>query len=210
MKRHPGDDVGHALDAEPSSLPDWVTEATDVEDHEAREIYALAGLALYLAQVLEHGIVNCLVGVEMLGANRSGAAQRLEREIDQLWEDNFRLTLGKLVHRINSNVECADDLRINLEKSIEARNCLAHRFFREHAADFLTPEGRRLMADELKAMRDLFSSSDRQLDPIAYRLWKIVGITPELVERIVQLMRAGASDEDIDRAFEQSSTRSKD
>jgi hypothetical protein len=129
--------------------------------------------------------------------------------MDQLWDENFRLTLGKLVQAISSKMRISDNLKTDLEQSIEARNNLAHSFFREHAENFLNPEGRRLMANELKRMREQLSSTDRQLQPIADRLWKILGITPEMVERVFQLMKAGASDADIDRAFENQRARTK-
>ncbi len=47
-------------------IEDWVTEPEDQDSRETREVYALAGLALYCAQCLEHEIVNVLALSAML------------------------------------------------------------------------------------------------------------------------------------------------
>src|ERR1700686_2813702 len=81
---------------------DWLTVAEDRDNQETREVYALAGLALYMAQVLEHGIVNSLVGIRRIEwlKSKPPGAESLNLQIDRLWEDNFRLTLGQLIRSI--------------------------------------------------------------------------------------------------------------
>jgi hypothetical protein len=194
-------------DGTKSATPDWVKEASGREDEEVREIYALAGLALYLAQVLEHGIVNCLAGLELMRVGRSGI-KRVNEEVDQLWDDNFRLTLGRLVDRINSRISISPELKGNLEKSIEVRNALVHRFFREHSTNLITAEGRRFMARMLEEMRDQFSFTTQQLDLISDDLWKALGVTPDMIDRIVKLAESGMSDDEIDRLLKRERQKS--
>jgi len=207
-----------------SGPTDWVKSVGDRVDEETREVNALAGLALYMAQVLEHGVVNAVVAVRKiewlkskrpLGQVVGGThPQAVESLIDRLWDDNFQQTLGQLIKSISSEVSVDDDLQIALEQSLKARNRLAHRFFREHDINCLNAHGRRLMARELDEMRELFVSTDRRLQPVTDQLWKILGVTPDLVERAaeqsISLAKMGASEPEIERAINATLSFTKD
>lgn len=83
--------------------PDWLTVAEDRDDQESREVYALAGLALYIAQALDHGIDNSLVAIRRIQWSKSKSSKiSLNQEIEQLWDDSFRLTLGQLIKAMRS------------------------------------------------------------------------------------------------------------
>ena len=191
---------------------DWLKVTGSRADEETREVYALAGVALYMAQVLEYGIVNAVVAIrqiEWLKSKRPVGQvvggippQAVASLIDRLWNDNFQLTLGQLIKSISSEVAIEDDLHLALEQSLKARNRLAHRFFREHDINCLNSEGRRVMARELDEMRNLSDPRDRQLQPITAQVWKALGVTPDLVEQAaeqsISLARTGASEAEID------------
>jgi len=191
-------------DEPPIERDDWIKKPDDRDGEEAREVYALAGLALYAANLLEHEIVNLLVGLSRMERLKSGrTTTNLTEEIDKVWDDNFRLTLGGLITRIKSAVPVSDDLKAGLEKTLEERNRLAHRFFREHDLNFVSAAGRRQMAEELTEMRELFCSTDKGLQPITSAIWRKSGISPELrdwlAERSLELARSGVSETEIDR-----------
>ena len=44
----------------------WPVE--DLEDAKVREVYSRYGLAMFMAQVLEHGMVNAMIVVQLLPA----------------------------------------------------------------------------------------------------------------------------------------------
>jgi len=177
--------------------------------------------------VLEHGVVNAVVAVrkiewlkskhllgQVVGGVHPQVVESLTEQIERLWDDNFRLTLGQLIKSISSEVSVDDDLQIALEQSLKARNRLAHRFFREHDINCLNAHGRRLMARELDEMRELFVSTDRRLQPVTDQLWKILGVTPDLVERAaeqsISLAKMGASEPEIERAINATLSFTKD
>jgi hypothetical protein len=204
-----------------SGPTDWVKSVGNRVDEETREVYALAGLALYMAQVLEHGVVNAVVAIRQIewlkskhllgqvvgvvGGTHPQVVESLTEQIERLWDDNFGLTLGQLIKSISSEVTVDDDLQIALDQSLKARNRLAHRFFREHDINCLNAHGRRFMARELDEMRELFVSTDRLLQPVTDQLWKILGVTPDLVaraaEQSISLAKMRASEAEIERAI---------
>jgi hypothetical protein len=64
----------------------------DYDDEQTRDVYAHYGLAMYLAQNLEHGIVNALVILRLPEKERY-----TRQDIDQLMEGSFQKTLGALL-----------------------------------------------------------------------------------------------------------------
>jgi hypothetical protein len=66
----------------------------DAADEETPEIYARYGLAMYFAQVVEHAIVNLMVALR-LPERRS-----LTGGIDELMDEAFAMTFGRLVEQL--------------------------------------------------------------------------------------------------------------
>jgi hypothetical protein len=182
---------------------DWLTEPSDEQSREAREIYALAGLALYCAQCLEHEIVNTLGIVAILKTPKESADLRrtsdYESYVDGVWNEAFRKTLGGLISSLRkSGVQETRDLEDDLNRSLDARNCLVHSYFRDRAASFLTPAGRQMMAQELTKMRDQFAKTDRALHELTGGHREALGITDRILAGYVELMKRGVC-EDQDR-----------
>jgi hypothetical protein len=72
-----------------------------MEGRENREVYALAGAALYQAQCLEHEIVNSLGLAAILPywTTKRWSKSRAEYEahVDRIWDENYERTLGQLL-----------------------------------------------------------------------------------------------------------------
>ncbi len=190
------------------SAGSWVTEPQDIVSIETREVYANAGLALYLAQCLEHEIVNSLgvvAIVQILGkkwpVTRTEIAE-YQSQVDNIWDEHFERTLGQLLKVLNkSNAKISSSLDSDLRESLETRNRLVHRYFRERAEAWFQADGRKAMAEELKAMQEQFKKTDHALHEVTSRIRNACGITEETITRVADLMRAGASEQEIDRAL---------
>jgi hypothetical protein len=182
-----------------------VSPAANERDLEIREIFSLTGVALYMAQVLEHGLSNWLVLLS-LGQRRKAKKRfhgyiEVEKYIDDLEGHNFKRTLGMLIKAVKSSgVDVPETLGEILERSLDARNDIAHHFFRRHASDFLQPEGRSRMAKELKEIRILFERADQELDAIVKTLGSAIGVNESDVEKFSRMMQRGVSESDI-RAY---------
>lgn len=154
----------------------------DLPDDGARqkEIYARFGLAAYQAQVFDAGLTN-LIAIAMAYASRSGAPMTAQ-DIDALSNDLFGYTSGRLVNRL-ARIFPSEENHLNACRlAVQERNRLMHRFFWDHAQDFLTPAGMQRMADDADSVRRLLELADVGTDAISARLLERVGVTPEVVQ----------------------------
>ena len=164
----------------------------DTESDDIKEVYARFGLALYCAQVLEHGIVNALVVVDLIPSRRHLARSKAEWEaaVDAFMGLHFEHTMGKLMYDLRSVSRIPTDLDDLLKRALRKRNWLAHEFFRERATEFLTSTGRDQMLTEVHECRDLFKAADEALEKVVKPLRSAAGITDEILEREYQAMLA--------------------
>jgi hypothetical protein len=193
-------------------IEDWITEPEDQDSRETREVYALAGLALYCAQCLEHEIVNVLALSAMLRRSLrrppEGEEEDYEKYIDKVWDEGFQKTLGGLITSLRkSGVKVPTDLRNELARSLDARNRLVHAFFRERAELWFECYGRHTMADELKEIREQFVSADRALHALTEPLRVARGFSDRVVDRYVELRKRGiGEDQAMTMAIEENRT----
>lgn len=160
------------------------------EDDHVKEVYAHFGLAMYMAQVLEHGIVNAFVLLELLPKTKG---KWTPDEVEYYMNTEFEKTLGRLIRKLRTLTTIGDDFENLLGRTLKKRNWLAHDFFRERAQEFMSATGRNLMIKELQESRDLFKDADRQLDFIITPLMKKVGLTDEIVEEHLRKMKEKAN-----------------
>jgi len=156
-------------------------------DDLVRETYAHFGLAMYNAQVLEHGIVNAMVVARMPERDkitRSG--------IDAFMNRQFDSTLGQLVRELQRYVEVPNDLEESLRKALSRRNWLAHDYFRERAEDFVTDAGCHRMIEELGVAQRLFQGVDEKLTGLVRPIREKFGLTDEAIVAESQALMAKA------------------
>jgi hypothetical protein len=141
-------------------------------DHLVRETYANFGLAIFKAQVLEHGIVNAMVVARMPNRDRIG-----RRDIDAFMDRQFENTLGQLLRELKNYAAVPNDLSQVLAEALSTRNWLAHDYFRERAQDFVTDSGCHRMMAELEAAQQTFDRADQQLDELVRPIRDRFGVT---------------------------------
>jgi hypothetical protein len=147
----------------------------DQSDH-VRDVYAHFGLALYIAQVLEHALVNAMVAGQL-----PGPARMTRQQIDDFMETQFDEPLGRLIQNLRRHVHVPEELNQNLRQALNTRNRLAHRYFRERARDFMSAAGRSAMIEELEAARDEFDRATSMLDSITHPIMRRFGVTDDKV-----------------------------
>jgi hypothetical protein len=187
-------------------LSSWVSAPGDAENIETREMYALAGLALYQAQCLEHEIVNSLGLAAILPfwttTKRPKSRAEYVAYVDSVWDENYERTLGQLLHSLRqAGIAIPPALDSLLLQSLENRNRLVHRYFRERANDWFTSEGRRSLADGLNGMAELFRKADHALHEVTSKARSAIGITEQTITAVAQIMAENGSDEEIDKAL---------
>jgi hypothetical protein len=145
-------------------------EDLDEESAQIRDVYAHFGLAVYLAQCVEHGIVIALLYTKLIPGEHSRAksgkafsATDFERRFDVFMDKQFEETMGGLISRLLKSATLPAGFDIQLIKAKEVRNFLIHRYFRERAEEFVSRTGRQAMLIELKEAQELFEAVDAQL-----------------------------------------------
>ncbi len=145
-------------------------------DHLVRDTYAHFGLAMFKAQVLEHGIVNAMVVAKMPDRSRITRS-----EIDAFMDRRFENTLGQLLRELKKYIAVPDDLAEALGEALTKRNWLAHDYFRERATDFVTDIGCSGMIRELEAIQRLFDDADQKLGAIVRPIREKFGVSDEAI-----------------------------
>ena len=150
------------------------------EDEQIKEVYAHFGLAVYLAQVLEHALVIALVYSDLL-PNRTPSTT--QAHFDVFMDKHFSTTMGKMIKNLQQFMPIPAELGTLLTESRTKRNWLAHHYFRERADEFMTEKGREKMLIELKDAQTLFEKADELLDEVCRPLREKFGLTDEKIEK---------------------------
>jgi hypothetical protein len=157
----------------------------DNEVEHIKEVNARFGLAVYFSQVLEHGIVNALLIVDLIPSRRHLAPSKDQwaAEVDAFTGHHFEDTIGRLINSLRSVTRLGAGLESILRNALDKRNWLVHEYFRERAEEFISDIGRQLMLKEIDECRELFQLADASLDAIVGPLRTTQGITDEWIER---------------------------
>ena len=181
------------------------------DDAQTREVYAHFGLAIYLAQCLEHGIVNALLYAKLMPKELKRYKRRrplpfdrtgFESRFDLFMEQNFDQTIGALVRLLRETTTVPANLDAELIEAKDARNFLAHGYFRDRAEAFVSRVGRASMIAELERLQKLFVHADDELRAVVEPFAAQSGFTPEVLDRYQNeyLTRAYARAAAIDAA----------
>ena len=156
------------------------------EDEHVKTVYAHFGLAMYLAQCLEHGLANALIYLDLIPRKAKSVRTKQEwiEAFDSFMGRNFEKTLGALIRSLRDLTVIPPELGDKLTQSLKLRNWLAHHFFRERAAEFASFSGRDSMIRELKAAQELFETTDDLLDSTIELVRTKYGFTDEKVAQI--------------------------
>lgn len=168
----------------------------DADGEQVKEVYARFGLAVYYAQVLEHGIVNALVILDLIPSRRylARSADEWGSGVDAFMDRHFQVTMGRMMKNLRDITQLDNDLEQLLSGALRKRNWLVHDFFRERAAEFMSSPGREQMLSEIDRFRDLFQSTDKRLEATVAPLRRQAGLTDELLAREYERMQKEAQE----------------
>jgi len=180
-----------------------MVDELDEESAEIRDLYAQAGVALYLSQVLEHGIVNILVLADMLvlmkKARKQGVKPTAEKVAEYIAlaedaeEQHYKRTMGNLLRTLyQQEIELPSGLEELLNEALERRNRIAHRFFRERALEIANHEGRVVAIAELKEMQEVFNRADAPLEKIFRQMALKLGLSQDRLAELQQVYTEAA------------------
>jgi hypothetical protein len=150
-------------------------------EDEAKELYGQYGLTAYLGQCLEMEAGTLLLSYISVGSkiSREEAMNAIESSID-------RQTFGALLKIIKEVVKFDDKSLDAVDEALSKRNHLVHHFFRIHAHNMLTADGRKSMISELEEIRTTFLYADTVLKSVTLALLKKKGHREEELNMMVE------------------------
>jgi len=171
----------------------------DRSEH-CKDVYAHAGLALYRAQCVEQSIVQLLIFFDFFHRNVSTYTSQSDWEanLDTYDEALSKKTMGQLIKNLMALGAIDKSIEASLGDALSKRNYLAHRFFVDHALNFVSANGRDHMISELEAITEYFNNVEAVLNPITEKLCEKYGLTPEkLYEIALELFAQANGDLDV-------------
>lgn len=90
--------------------------------------------------------------------------------------------MGQLIKRLRERTtlpQLSDDV---ITEALKKRNFLNHHFFREHAEDFVSMNGKRLMIAELTQIQGVLQKAQEMSQMLCLALSKALGYTPEMIQ----------------------------
>lgn len=150
-----------------------------------KELYAIFGFTFFRACILEQGVINYAVALQV-----KGTATVTAGEVTSLFDKFEENTFGRLVKSIERATQLSSTNVRGLRSAVKKRNYLAHDFWRSHDLDLTKEEGRRTMIDELLDICRFLVDVDREMDEVWLKAWESLGVSQEWIENEVdRLMR---------------------
>ena len=112
-------------------------------------------------------------------------------ERDAFFESEFAKTLGGMVTELRKRATIAPEFESRLQRGVELRNWLTHRYFWERAGSILTWEGREQMILELREAADYLGVLDAELTAVGEGWFVKAGGSMKTVEAEMAKYRSG-------------------
>jgi hypothetical protein len=157
--------------ADPSDI---AQEIALPDQDELVPIYAEFGAAVHDTQVLEFGLV-----LLMALATRYDDAHFTPEAVKALSSSQAGQTLGELFRAVRKKEYFTSPERKSIHKAIRLRNDLVHRFMVHKVEQFLSPEGRATLLDEIRGIRGAVQSADRIIASLIDRYLEEYGTSLE-------------------------------
>lgn len=157
-----------------------------------KEVFARFGRTVFKTQVFDHALVNLLTVAGMIDERMS------PDEIDKCFDGLFRKTSGQLVNDVDTQSRLETQILEICRSAVAERNRLIHRFFREHAENFMSCRGQQVMLDDLGEVGDLIEKADSACQRVMMRIGAPYGFNDEVVQVHVEQMMERLSTSDID------------
>ncbi|MBY4945231.1 hypothetical protein K6V92_01135 [Cupriavidus respiraculi] len=147
-----------------------------------KEVCAHYGAAMYFAQVLEHGIANSLLFIDLIPRTRGKWSPD---EYDDFFAQHFDKTLGNLIRALKGVCSLPAELEACLREANSRRSFLAHNFFRERI-DAIQLGKFKEIVESLESDRGYFEKANQALEQFIEPLMKRYGFTAERLQRALE------------------------
>ena len=160
------------------------------------ELYAEFGIAAEKAQVMEVEAGNAALSYLALFVDTDRISPEETAMFRSIIEDVNRKTLGAMLNHIKAFASFDDKLIEIVDKALERRNYLTHKFFRSHNFAIQSESGRQAMIAEVKEIQAALQLGLGVLNVVTDLLNHFAGRadkTKEVVEQLLLAVNASKS-----------------
>lgn len=136
-----------------------------------KELFEYLGRALHVCQLLEVNLAHIIKDLHILkGKIQGNDLLEYLQELQRILDSRLKRTLGKLFGEIRKLAKLDDEGERLLNKAVEKRNEIVHRFFYKHFIVAVAPAARYVMIRELKEAIETISGAFELSERIKQKL----------------------------------------
>ena len=156
------------------------------------QLYAEFGIAAEKAQVLEIDAGNVALGYLALFFVKPGEVSAEQSKMFRSVVDDLnRKTLGTVLRHVKSSLNFDARILEIVDRALERRNYLTHKFFRTHNFAICSAEGRKAMIAELQEIQAQLEQGRQILYAISENLDTLAGRSNSATETAQRLAARG-------------------
>lgn len=158
--------------------------APELPEELVKEVYAVFGLAYYLAECLHREMCNYY----MIGGFADPTSVTRLR-VEERYLEAESLTLGRLLQEISSKLP--EELVGELEEAVKRRNLLAHSFWHDRCHLFASVKGCESIISELMDDATLFRETSHHLEHFTWPRFEELGFSEEILTEEYRKLMSG-------------------
>lgn len=151
-----------------------------------RLVYAYFGLAIYFGQCLEETF-SIMLWTDRIFKRKVKTNEDVNEIIDAI--ENSKKTMGNFINEVKQNYNLSTSIVDQLDKILDARNYLAHKYFKLHIAKFYSEVGQLEMIKYFCDFIDDSKELDEQLKVYYTKYTDKLGLTEERIEQLKAEMK---------------------
>lgn len=159
---------------------------TEDDDGRHRLVYAYFGLAIYFGQCLEETFL-IMLWTDRIFKKKVKTNEEVNGIIDAI--ENSKKTMGIFINEVKQSYSLTTSIIDQLDKILDKRNYLAHKYFKLHIEKFHSEIGQLEMIKYFCDFIDESKQVDEQLESYYKKYTDKLGLTEQKIEQIMVEMR---------------------
>ena len=151
-----------------------------------RLVYAYFGLAIYSGQCLEETF-SIMLWTDRIFKKKVKTNAEVNEIIDAI--ENSKKTMGNFINEVKQSYNLSTSIVDQLDKILDARNYLAHKYFKLHIAKFYSEIGQLEMIKYFCDFVDDSKELDKQLKAYYKNYTDKLGLTEDRIEQLMAEMK---------------------
>jgi len=167
---------------------DLAKDEYETEDNDGRHrlVYAYFGLAIYFGQCLEETF-SIMLWTDRIFKKKFKTNAEVNKIIDAI--ENSKKTMGNFINEVKQSYNLTTSIVDQLDKLLDTRNYLAHKYFKLHIAKFHSEVGQLEMIKYFCDFIDDSKELDEKLKAYYTSYTDKLGLTDERIEQLMIEMK---------------------